>query len=88
MNYHQYFPVDIVNGPGPRCTLFVSGCVHECPGKDIWVWTGYKLDELNAAQMQVVDLINVLVDGKFVQDLKDPALIWRGSSNQVVHHLR
>jgi anaerobic ribonucleoside-triphosphate reductase activating protein len=35
-----------------------------------------------------VDLINVLVDGKFVQDLKDPALIWRGSSNQVVHRLR
>jgi anaerobic ribonucleoside-triphosphate reductase activating protein len=56
----------------------------ECPGKDIWVWTGYKLDELNAQQMEVVDLINVLVDGKFVQDLKDPALIWRGSSNQVV----
>ncbi|MCM2775611.1 anaerobic ribonucleoside-triphosphate reductase-activating protein, partial [Escherichia coli] len=26
--------------------------------------------------------------GKFVQDLKDPSLIWRGSSNQVVHHLR
>ncbi len=25
-------PVDIVNGPGTRCTLFVSGCVHECPG--------------------------------------------------------
>ena len=146
MNYHQYYPVDIVNGPGTRCTLFVSGCVHECPGcynkstwrvnsgqpftkamedqiikrqgislsggdplhpqnvpdilklvkriraecpdKDIWVWTGYKLDDLNAAQMQVVDLINVLVDGKFVQDLKDPSLIWRGSSNQVVHHLR
>jgi organic radical activating enzyme len=30
MNYHQYYPVDIVNGPGTRCTLFVSGCVHEC----------------------------------------------------------
>ncbi|MCV5003191.1 4Fe-4S cluster-binding domain-containing protein, partial [Escherichia coli] len=43
---------------------------------------------LNAEQMEVVNLINVLVDGKFVQDLKDPALIWRGSSNQVVHHLR
>ncbi|MBM0990332.1 4Fe-4S cluster-binding domain-containing protein, partial [Enterobacter hormaechei] len=49
---------------------------------------GYKLDDLNAAQMQVVDLINVLADGKFVQNLKDPSLIWRGSSNQVVHHLR
>ncbi|MCP6066020.1 anaerobic ribonucleoside-triphosphate reductase-activating protein, partial [Klebsiella pneumoniae] len=21
MNYHQYYPVDIVNGPGTRCTL-------------------------------------------------------------------
>ncbi|ABX23038.1 hypothetical protein SARI_03202 [Salmonella enterica subsp. arizonae serovar 62:z4,z23:-] len=61
---------------------------EECPGKDIWVWTGYKMAELNAAQMQVVDLINVLVDGKFMQDLKDPMLIWRGSSNQVVHYLR
>lgn len=50
--------------------------------------TGYKIDELNAEQMEVVNLINVLVDGKFVQDLKDPALIWRGSSNRVVHHLR
>ncbi|EHM41298.1 anaerobic ribonucleoside-triphosphate reductase activating protein [Hafnia alvei ATCC 51873] len=60
----------------------------ECEGKDIWVWTGYKLDELNVAQQEVVDLINVLVDGKFVQDLKDPMLIWRGSSNQVIHKLR
>jgi anaerobic ribonucleoside-triphosphate reductase activating protein len=60
----------------------------ECPGKDIWMWTGYKLDELTEAQREVVDLINVLIDGKFVQDLKDPALVWRGSSNQVVHHLR
>ncbi|MFJ5375873.1 anaerobic ribonucleoside-triphosphate reductase-activating protein [Pectobacterium sp. CHL-2024] len=154
MNYHQYYPVDVVNGPGTRCTLFVAGCVHECvgcynkstwrlnsgqpftqeqedriiadlqdtaiprqgislsggdplhprnvpdilrlveriraecAGKDIWVWTGYVLAELTPEQQRVVDLINVLVDGKFVQDLKDPALIWRGSSNQVVHRLR
>ncbi|CAI1818949.1 anaerobic ribonucleotide reductase-activating protein [Serratia marcescens] len=60
----------------------------ECTGKDIRLWTGYLLAELDAQQMQVVDRINVLIDGKFVQDLKDPALIWRGSSNQVVHRLR
>ena len=72
----------------PDILKLVQRIRAECPGKDIWVWTGYKLDELNAAQMQVVDLINVLVDGKFMQDLKDPSLIWRGSSNQVVHHLR
>ncbi|MBD2821414.1 anaerobic ribonucleoside-triphosphate reductase-activating protein [Xenorhabdus sp. 42] len=32
MNYHQYYPVDVVNGPGTRCTLFVSGCLHQCRG--------------------------------------------------------
>ena len=36
----QYYPpVDIVNGPGTRCALFVSGCVYECPGcynKSTW----------------------------------------------------
>ena len=32
MNYHQYHPVDVVNGPGTRCTLFVSGCEHRCKG--------------------------------------------------------
>ncbi|MNR42668.1 anaerobic ribonucleotide reductase-activating protein [compost metagenome] len=72
----------------PHILKLVKRIHKECAGKDIWVWTGYKLDELNDAQMEIVDLINVLVDGKFVQDLKDPALIWRGSSNQIVHHLR
>lgn len=60
----------------------------ECDGKDIWVWTGYTLNELTDDQQQVVDLINALVDGKFVQDLKDPSLIWRGSGNQMIHYLR
>ncbi len=154
MNIHQYYPIDVVNGPGTRCTLFVSGCVHQCPGcynkstwrlnsgvlftqemenqiiadlndtkiprqgltlsggdplhpqnvpevlklvkrvnaecegKDIWMWTGYLLSELTPEQQDVVDLINVLIDGKFVQALADPALVWRGSSNQIVHKLR
>jgi len=32
MHYHKYYPVDVINGPGTRCTLFVSGCEHHCPG--------------------------------------------------------
>ncbi len=72
----------------PDILKLVKRIRAECTGKDIWVWTGYKLEALNAQQMEIVDLINVLVDGKFMQDLKDPSLIWRGSSNQVVHHLR
>ena len=154
MNFHQYYPVDIVNGPGTRCTLFVAGCEHqcpgcynkstwrlnsgrpftvqqeeqliadlndtriprqglslsggdplhpanvpevvrllkrirrECPGKDIWLWSGYRLEELTAEQLRAVELINVLIDGRYVEALRDPALLWRGSSNQIVHYLR
>ncbi|PIJ51010.1 anaerobic ribonucleotide reductase-activating protein [Erwinia sp. OLTSP20] len=154
MNIQQYYPVDVVNGPGTRCTLFVSGCEHQCPGcynqcswrvnsgvpftcewedrliadlqdrriprqglslsggdplhpanvaevlhlvkrvrhecagKDIWLWTGYRLEELNSAQQAVIAHLDVLVDGRFELAKKDPRLVWRGSSNQVIHRLR
>lgn len=32
MNYHDYRPTDILNGPGVRSTLFLSGCSHGCKG--------------------------------------------------------
>lgn len=32
MRVHRYYDVDIVNGPGTRCTLFVAGCEHQCRG--------------------------------------------------------
>ena len=154
MNYLQYYPVDIVNGEGTRCTLFVSGCTHgckgcynqkswsfsagvpfgiemeeqilkdlkdtrikrqgltlsggdplhprnieallplvqrvkrECPDKDIWVWTGYKLEELDEYQRQMLPYIDVLIDGKFIQEQADPSLVWRGSANQIIHRFK
>ncbi|CAG9001092.1 MAG: Anaerobic ribonucleoside-triphosphate reductase-activating protein [Candidatus Celerinatantimonas neptuna] len=150
MHYSQYYPVDVVNGIGTRCVLFVSGCTHqcrgcynqatwrfdagcefgedmmaqiihdlqdeeiprrglslsggdplhpdnipdisklvsrvrsECPGKDIWCWTGYTIEQLNEAQWQVVRQLDVLIDGKFEQDKLSPELPWQGSSNQRV----
>lgn len=151
MNIHQYYPVDVVNGIGTRCSLFVAGCEHncrgcynqstlsptsgylftqemqdqiiadlqdtrierdglslsggdpfhpanhegilalvtrvkeECPGKNIWLWTGYKLSELSEKQQQIAELVDVLIDGKFMRSLKDLNLLWRGSSNQVIY---
>lgn len=151
MNYSQYYPVDVVNGPGTRCVLFVSGCIHqckgcynqktwspnsglpftkemedqiindlndsrikrrglslsggdplhpanlealsrlvkrvrqECPGKDIWAWTGYVIAELSEEQKALVSQIDVLIDGKFEQKQADPSLKWRGSANQIIH---
>lgn len=32
MNYCKYIPIDVLNGRGTRCTLFVSGCEHHCKG--------------------------------------------------------
>ena len=154
MNYSKYYPIDVVNGEGTRCVLFVSGCIHQCKGcynqstwspdagalftkeladqiiedlndprikkqgltlsggdplhpanlkevltlvkrvntecidKDIWMWTGYELAELSPQQQEIVALIDVLIDGKFIQDLVDPNLPWRGSSNQIIHRFK
>ena len=53
-------------------------------GKPIRIWTGYLYEVLvtmNDADM-ILDLIDVLVDGQFVMELKDAKLKHRGSSNQ------
>lgn len=148
MNYQKYIDVDVINGPGTRCTLFVSGCEHKCPEcynkstwradsghpytealteqiirdlsdtrlkrrglslsggdpllpsncsavhtlckavkkacpeKDIWLWTGYLIEQLDEQQRKVLQYIDVLIDGPFKQDLHDATLKFRGSSNQ------
>lgn len=53
------------------------------PNKSIWIYTGYSWDELKhlTALMKYVD---VLVDGKFIKELADKNLKWKGSSNQRV----
>lgn len=60
------------------------------PQKDIWCYTGYLFDQEllqeSRARCEVTDellsYIDVLVDGKFVEELKDLSLKFRGSSNQ------
>ena len=52
------------------------------PNKTVWLWTGYLWEDLTA---DLVDSdIDVLVDGKFVEELKDLRLKYRGSTNQRV----
>ena len=52
--------------------------------KTIWCYTGFTFEALikNATQRQLLELVDVLVDGPFVEKLKDPDLLFRGSSNQ------
>ncbi len=62
----------------------------ELPNKNIWCYTGYTFDKelLSDSRArcehtdEMLSLIDVLVDGEFVQELYDISLSFRGSSNQ------
>ena len=52
------------------------------PKKNVWVWTGYLFDDLK--DTEGLDNIDVIVDGRYKDELHDFMLKWRGSSNQRV----
>ncbi len=56
---------------------------HKNPEKPVWCYTGFEFEKLtDPTAAEMLSLIDVLVDGKFVEELKSPDLIFRGSSNQ------
>ncbi|MDO5381737.1 MAG: anaerobic ribonucleoside-triphosphate reductase activating protein [Eubacteriales bacterium] len=62
----------------------------EFPDKDIWCFSGYLFDKDICERMckeyeetsEMLSYIDVLVDGKFIEELKDLMLKFKGSSNQ------
>ncbi|MCV3315500.1 anaerobic ribonucleoside-triphosphate reductase activating protein [Pediococcus ethanolidurans] len=53
--------------------------------KDIWSWSGYTWDELlkdSDDKLEMLSLIDILVDGRFLEEQKDLTLQFRGSANQ------
>lgn len=55
----------------------------EFPSKDIWLYSGYTLDEImDMGMIEILDYIDVLVDGRYIDELRDITLEFRGSSNQ------
>lgn len=62
---------------------------EKCPEKTVWCYSGFLFEELLSGKigdkdlvLKCLKLIDVLVDGKFVEALKSPSLLFRGSSNQ------
>ena len=64
---------------------------QELPEKNIWCYSGYTFEELTGKKesraftdttLEMLSLIDTLVDGEFVEELKDISLQFRGSSNQ------
>ena len=56
------------------------------PDKTIWIYTGYSYEEVK--EDPILCFTDVLVDGDFIEDLKDISLKFRGSSNQRIIDLK
>lgn len=63
------------------------------PDKDIWLYTGWTWESIfnhthdilyDRMREQVIKLCDIVVDGPYIESLKDMTLKWRGSSNQRV----
>lgn len=54
--------------------------------KDIWLWTGYLIEDIlkDEGKLKILKLVDVLVDGRFEIDKRDISLKYRGSFNQRV----
>src|SRR5699024_4877420 len=59
---------------------FLSRVRRELPDKDIWLYTGYTFEAVSDSEL--LPLVDVLVDGPFVDGRKDIAVSFRGSRNQ------
>ena len=64
-------------------TKLAKAFKEKYPDKNLWVWSGFLFDK-DLKDKEVLNYIDVLVDGTYQDDLHNPTLKWRGSSNQRV----
>ena len=63
-------------------TKLAKAFKEKYPEKNIWAWSGFKYEDIK--NNDIFNYIDVLVDGQYKDELHDPTLKWRGSSNQRV----
>ena len=63
-----------------ECTKLCKNVKAELPDIKIWCYTGYLWEAVK--DLEIMKYIDILVDGPFVEDLRDISIPWRGSSNQ------
>lgn len=74
------------------CEFIVEKIKRDFPEKDIWVWTGYEMSDLqedgkrfSKFTKDFLNRIDYLITGPFIQNKKNLMLKYRGSSNQTVY---
>ena len=64
-------------------TALAKAFKEKYPEKSLWIWSGFLFDK-NLKDKEVLRYVDVLVDGTYKDELHNPTLKWRGSSNQRV----
>ena len=68
-------------------TKLAKAFKEKFPNKTLWAWTGYNYDK-DIKEKEITKYLDVLVDGQYIDKLRNPNLEWRGSSNQRVINLK
>ena len=63
-------------------TKLAKAFKEKYPEKNLWAWSGFRFEDLK--DKEVLNYVDVLVDGIYKDELHDPTLKWRGSANQRV----
>ena len=68
----------------PQGFTELAKAVKQQSGKNIWCYTGYLFEDIvkNPLQRVLLEQVDVLVDGRYIEALRDEQLRFRGSSNQ------
>lgn len=88
-----------ISGGEPLCmenisdvNNFIENLKKEKPEFNVWCYTGYTIEELKNRNDDItnkaLENIDVLVDGKFIMDRKNPEIKFRGSDNQRILDLK
>ena len=66
----------------PEITRLAEEIRKRFPEKTIWLYTGYLWEKVR--EKKIAEYLDVLVDGRYEEDLQNNQLHWKGSSNQRV----
>ena len=64
-----------------QITNIVKECKTTFPDKEIWLWSGYNFIDY-ISKLNIVKYLDYVVDGEYIDELRDIRLKYRGSSNQ------
>lgn len=72
--------------------LLMQEVRRRSPDTPIYIWTGYTMAELEEAHGdahldKILEMANVIIDGRYLESMRDITLPMRGSSNQTINYI-